>query len=134
MSQLKKLLKCQWMVAEKHVDFCFLTHLTASNVGSLLAPRSVYVGVSSYLNCVRDDVKGTVWKQYSAMYKRMRTYNCASLFLIAFPLALLMAFVGCVGEARIDGYKLGKLAQVILDRGRTRQTLLSRFYQFSQFS
>ncbi len=66
------------------------------------------------------DEKDSIWAQYSSeIYERtfddyceiLVSFGYATLFVISFPLAPLAAFVGCIVEARIDGYKLCKLTR-----------------------
>ncbi len=98
----------------------FITQLTVSNaieLGSLAIARLAKGVTVSYFT---EDEKDWIWAQYSSeIYVRtfddyceiLVSFGYATLFVISFPLAPLAAFIGCIVEARIDGYKLCKLTR-----------------------
>jgi len=98
----------------------FITQLTVSNaieLGSVFAGRIVGGGGLGYFT---DDVKDRIWNEYSSeVYERTFDDYCellisvgyATLFAISFPASPCLAFLGCVIEARIDGYKICALTR-----------------------
>jgi len=98
----------------------FLTQLTVSNaieLGSVFAGRLAGGGGASYFT---DNIKDRIWNEYaSEVYERTFDDYCellisvgyATLFVISFPASPFLAFLGCVIEARIDGYKICALTR-----------------------
>lgn len=93
----------------------FITQLTVSNaieLGSVFAGRLLGGGGASYFT---DNIKDRIFNEFSSeVYERTFDDYCellisvgyATLFVVAFPASPLLAFAGCVLEARIDGYKV----------------------------